>query len=192
LSPGDEREVKNNFPALIVFLVFTFLAALSPASSVAQPAESAECKGIIARLMQETNAKFDHVSGLGNEIFFQHPLVGNLSLACITHRLTGVSMNWDDGSNPPKDWFALAAKAGRAVTGVDRDWLEAAIRKCHRVALKDPSEESDVEIPHARIECQAFTHDGGGVVMSIWITDRGPPKAPEEPETEEPAPNPQP
>ena len=134
--------MKNSFPALIIFPVFTLLAALSPASSVAQSVESPECKGIIARLMQETDAKFDHVSGLGNEVFFRHPLAENLSLTCIAHRLTGVSMNWDDGSNPPKDWFALAAKAGKAVTGVDKDWLEAAIRKCHRVALKDPSGES--------------------------------------------------
>jgi hypothetical protein len=103
-----------------------------------------------------------------------------------------VSLNWDDGAYPPKDWFAVAARAGWAVTGVDADWLEAAIHKCHRVALKDPSEESDVEIPHARVECQAFAHDGGAVVMSIWIDDRGPPKTAEDPQPGEPSPTPEP
>jgi hypothetical protein len=38
-------------------------------------------------------------------------------------------------------------------------------------ALKDKTELADIEIPNAKIECQAFTRDGGGVNISIWIDD---------------------
>jgi hypothetical protein len=41
----------------------------------------------------------------------------------------------------------------------------------HRSALKDKTELVDIEIPNAKIECQAFTRDGGGVNISIWIDD---------------------
>jgi hypothetical protein len=62
-------------------------------------------------------------------------------------------------------------KAGKAVTGVDLKELELASRQCHRSALKDKTELADIEIPNAKIECQAFTRDGGGVNISIWISD---------------------
>ncbi len=81
-------------------------------------------------------------------------------------------MYWDQNGFPPNAWFMLAATAGKAVTGVDPRKLESAIRKCHRAALKDESELSDVEIPNAKIECQAYTRDGGSVGVSIWINDK--------------------
>jgi hypothetical protein len=30
---------------------------------------------------------------------------------------------------------------------------------------------SGLETPKAKIECQAFTRDGGGTMVSIWIGD---------------------
>jgi hypothetical protein len=75
----------------------------------------------------------------------------------------------DASGFPPNEWFGLLAKAGKAVTGVDLKKLESASRQCHSSALKDKTEQVDIEMPNAKIECQTFTRDGGGVNISIWI-----------------------
>jgi hypothetical protein len=59
--------------------------------------------------------------------------------------------------------------------------LETASHKCHRAALKDKSELADVDIPNAKIESQAFTRDGGGVNVHIWMNDHEARKGIEEP-----------
>ena len=51
----------------------------------------------------------------------------------------------------------------------------------YRAALKDKSEQADMDIPNARLECQAFTRDGGGVNIHIWMNDREAGKGIEEP-----------
>ena len=141
-------------------------------------AESAECKEITARLMEATNAELDHYSPSGDNVLLKAP---NMVLSCTSHRLTGISMGWDASDSPPNEWFVLLAKAGKAVTGVDVSKLEAASRKCHRTALKDKTELADLDIPDAKIECQAFTRDGGGVSISIWMNDPEARKGIEEP-----------
>jgi hypothetical protein len=144
------------------------IAAPANAAQSERAADSAECKGIIARLIEATNASFDHYSPLGENVFLKRP---DMVLSCTSHRLTGISLTWDASGFPPNAWFALLAKAGKAVTGVDLKKLESASRQCHRSALKDKSELADLDIPNAKIECQAFTGAGGGVVVSIWIND---------------------
>jgi len=144
--------------------------------------DSPECKEITARIIEETNAKFDHFSPSGDNVFLEHLGANSLVLSCTSHRLTGISINWDKSGYPPNAWFDLAAKAGKAVTGVDANSLVSALHKCHRAALKDSSELSDLEISNAKIECQAFTRDGGGVSMGVWINDHGARKGIEDPE----------
>jgi hypothetical protein len=140
--------------------------------------QSAECKGITARLIELTGTSFDHYSPSGDNVFFRHP---DMHLSCTNHRLTGVSLNWDLSGFPPNEWFTLLALAGKAVTGVDPRILETAAHKCHRAALKDKSELADLDIPNAKIECQAFTRDGGGVDIGIWINEREARKGVEDP-----------
>jgi hypothetical protein len=123
-------------------------------------AQSSECKEITARLIEATNADFDHYSPSGNNVFLKKP---DMVLSCMSHRLSGVSLTWNSSGFPSNEWFGLLARAGKAVTGVDAKTLEAASRKCHRAALRDKSELADLDIPNAKIECQAFTRDGGGV-----------------------------
>jgi hypothetical protein len=91
-----------------------------------------------------------------------------MTLECMTHRLTGVSIGWDQNAFPDNSWFSLAAKAGHALTGVDPKQLEQSIRKCHRQALKEIGGVTELETPNAKIECQALTRNGGGVFISIW------------------------
>jgi hypothetical protein len=140
----------------------------SASTAQTRAADSPECKGIIARLIEATNASLDHYSPSGDNVFLKTP---DIVLSCMNHRLTGISLTWDTNGFPPNAWFVLLAKAGKAVTGVDVRTLETASRQCHRSALKDKTELADLDIPNAKIECQAFTRDGGGVNIGIWMND---------------------
>jgi hypothetical protein len=102
-------------------------------------------------------------------VFFKNP---DIALICDPKFVTYVSLNWDTSGFPPNDWFALLATAGAAVMGLDPKLLEAAAHRCHRAALKDKSELADADLKDAKVECQAFTRDGGGVVISIAKPDR--------------------
>jgi hypothetical protein len=88
-------------------------------------------------------------------------------LICDPKFVTYVSIGWDASGFPPNKWFALLAATGSAVTGVDPKRLEAGAHRCHRAALKDTSELADLDLKEAKIECQAFTKEGGGVVIDI-------------------------
>jgi hypothetical protein len=138
------------------------------ATPVKRAADSAECKGIIARLLDATDSSFDHYSPSGESVFFRSP---KSVLSCTNHQHTGISLTWDASGFPPNEWFGLLAKAGKAVTGADLKKLESAARQCYRSALKDRTKLADIEIPNAKIECRAFTRDGGGVNISIWMDD---------------------
>ena len=164
--------------ALILALAIATIATPANAAQGERAADSAECKGIIARLIEATNASFDHYSPSGDNVFLKGP---DMVLSCTSHRLTGISLTWDASGFPSNAWFALLAKAGKAVTSVDLKRLESASRQCHRSTLKDKTELADIEIPNAKIECQAFTRDGGGVNISIWVNDHESRKGIEEP-----------
>jgi hypothetical protein len=154
--------------SLVNALAIAMSAAPAIAAESGRAADSAECKGITARLIEATGASFDHYSPSGDNVFLKHP---DILLSCTSHRLTGISLAWNASGFPPNTWFALLAKAGNAVTDVDLKKLESVSRQCHRSALKDKTELADIDIPNAKIECQAFTRDGGGVVIGIWMND---------------------
>ena len=165
-SPFDNGVRRPRGAAITILSVFGMTSGF--AAPIERAADSAECKGIIARLLEATDASFDHYSPSGESVFFRSP---KSVLSCASHRHAGISLTWDASGFPPNDWFGLLAKAGKAVTGADLKELESASRQCHRSALKDRTELTDIEIPNAKIECQAFTRDGGGVNISIWIDD---------------------
>jgi hypothetical protein len=137
-------------------LAITILFVSGMISGFAAPIErtvdSADCKGIIARLLEATNASFDHYSPSGDIAFLRSP---KIVLSCKSHRFTGISLTWDASVFPPNAWFGLIAKAGKAVTEVDLKELESASRQCHRSALKDKTELAGVENPQRdnRVSC---------------------------------------
>jgi hypothetical protein len=63
------------------------------------------------------------------------------------------------GRYRPNAWFAIAEKAGQGGDRGGPQKLDAALRKCHRNALKAKSELSELESSKAKIECPAFTRD---------------------------------
>lgn len=146
--------------ALVVLILSLFRAAVAGEHS----AETPECREMTARIIERTNTHFDRFSPSGGSVFFKRP---DMVLICDPKFVTYVSLNWDASGFPPNDWFALAATAGNAVTGVDLKKLEAAAHRCQRAALRDKGEQAAAALPNAAIECQAFTRDGGGVVVTI-------------------------
>jgi hypothetical protein len=150
-----------------IAILFVFGITSGFAAPIERAADSADCKGIIARLLEATDESFDHYSASGKKVFFRNR---KSVLSCTGHGHAGISLEWDAGGFPPNEWFRLLAKAGKAVTGADLKKLESASRHCYRWALKDKTE-ADMEIPNAKIECQAFTPDGGSMNVSIWIDD---------------------
>jgi hypothetical protein len=157
-----------------IAILFVFGITSGFAAPIERTADSAECKGIIARLLEATDESFDHYSPFGKKVFFRNR---KSVLSCTGHRHAGISLTWDAGDFPPNEWFGLLAKAGKAVTGADLKKLESASRQCYRSALRDKTELADMEIPNAKIECQAFALDGsgtnnrGGMNISISIND---------------------
>jgi len=146
------------------------LLMLHPAATAGErSAETPECKEITARIIERTNTHFDHFSPSGGSVFFKRP---DMVLICDPKFVTYLSSNWDVSGFPPKEWFALIARAGSAVTGADLKKLETAAHRCHRAALKDESELATVELQDAAVECQAFTQNGGGVVVDIAMPAR--------------------
>jgi hypothetical protein len=164
--------------ALAITILFVFGMTSGFGAPIERAVDSAECKGIIARLLEATNTSFDHYSPSGDTVFLRSP---KIVLSCKSHRFTGISLTWDASGFPPNTWFGLLMKAGKAVTGVDLKELESASRQCHRLSLKDKGEIAHIEIPNAKLECQAFTRDGGGVNISIWINDQESRRGIEEP-----------
>jgi hypothetical protein len=152
---------------LSIVLAVAVMGATGTQATADKGAQSAECKEITAPLIELTGTTFDHYSPFGDNVFFKKP---DMHLSCTSHPITGVSLSWDDSGVPPNTWFNLLALAGKAVTGVDVRTLEAASHRCPRAALKEKSELADLDIPNAKIECQAFTHDGGGVDIAFRLT----------------------
>jgi hypothetical protein len=150
--------------AIAVIIVFGTGSGF--AAPIERTADSAECKATIARLLEATDESFDHYSPSDENVFFRNP---KSVLSCTGHRHTGFSLTWNAGGFPTNEWFGLLAKAGKAATGADFKELASASRQCYRSALNDKTERADMEIPHAKIECHAFTHDGGGVNISLWM-----------------------
>jgi hypothetical protein len=156
------------FCAAVIAVVFLSGVTSGFADPVERPAESSECRGIVARLLEATDESFDHYSPSGEKVFFKNR---KSVLSCMGHRHAGISLTWDADGFPPNEWFGLLAKAGKAVTGADLKELQSASRECYRAALKDNTELADTEIPNAKVECRTFTHDGRGMNISIWMDD---------------------
>lgn len=129
------------FVTIAALTIATIACNASEDSQRPRPADSPECKETTARLVRATDAQFEEFSPSGENIFFKHTLLEHhgMVLFCGEPRLPEVSLSWEDAF-PPNAWFALAVKAGHAVTRVDFGRLDKAIRRCHIQALKHKSE----------------------------------------------------
>ena len=72
-------------------------AAPAYAAPSERAADSVECKGITARLIEATN-EFRSLFASGDNVFLKGP---DMVLSCTSHRLTGISLTWDASGFPP-------------------------------------------------------------------------------------------
>ena len=131
-------------------------------------AEAPPCKAITNKIVSATHSRFERFSELGTRVLFEHPSSRDLSLSCTSPEKIGVFVR-SDAAEPPAAFFDLATKAGVATTGELMSTLGMAIRNCHRAALQGRTEFAATETPMSKIECQAFTREGGGTSISVWV-----------------------
>lgn len=82
------------------------------------------------------------------------------------------TLNWN-GALPLREFYVLAAKGGSIVHDEAEKLLAKAVGRCIQAAHRSPTELANVLSPKARLECQAFTRDGGGASVSIWARQKG-------------------
>jgi hypothetical protein len=76
---------------------------------------------------------------------------------------------WEGQARPPSNTMALIAKGGEFVTGATRAEIITEMSGCVADALKSSAAENAVrEVRGVKIECQAFTRDGGGGGVTIY------------------------
>src|ERR1700684_2202701 len=92
---------------LAIAILFVFGMTSGFAAPIERAVESAECKGIFARLLEATNARFYHYAPTGDTVFLRSP---KNVLSCKGHRFTGISLIWDASGFPPNAWFGLLVK----------------------------------------------------------------------------------
>jgi hypothetical protein len=154
-----------------VLAVFGFCSLGPPVSAQVRPrppVERTDCRTVTEKIVGATSARFEQFSELGTRVLFAHPSARDLSLSCTSPEKIGVFVRWD-AAEPPAAFFDLATKAGVATTGELMLTLGMAIRNCHRAALQGRTEFAATETPMAKIECQAFTRQGGGTSVSVWV-----------------------
>ena len=76
---------------------------------------------------------------------------------------------WAGQAQPPSNTMALIAKGGEFVTGATGAEITKETSACVADALKsNATENADREVRGVKIECQAFTREGGGAGVTIY------------------------
>jgi hypothetical protein len=146
------------------------LASLAAVSGAERAADSGACKSAISRIVELTGATFDHVSPSGENVFLRHPVAETLRINCTPGLSVAGSIDWD-GAYPPAPYFSLVGAVGAVLTGARPVEVERAARRCQRAALLAAGELADVTTPRMRLNCQAFSRDGGGTAITLSRPD---------------------
>jgi hypothetical protein len=160
---------------IVIALAATLAAATGVAAEPAFPyldsrALRPECKMLVAKLIS-SGAEYDRMtdSGISASVFLKDRHIGWFTLYCgATSDMTDIDAN-SETAHPPQQWFDGVARLGSILTGEISNKLDTGMKKCQQAALKDKTELATADTPKAHLECQAFTRDGGDVVMSVWI-----------------------
>lgn len=106
-------------------------------------------------------------SGIG----LQHGAAIEASYGCPfgSHKGANLFVAWNNQTRPPSATADLISKAGEFLTGTTASELKQEVGACVAKALKPSSNEfAEVEFRGVKIECQAFTRDGGGGNVTIY------------------------
>ncbi|WP_420967316.1 hypothetical protein [Bradyrhizobium sp. B120] len=144
-------------------------AVTLPASTLDDAAKAANClagaKKLAAHLGGGTGRQTSMIVEIG------HVGADNATYGCPfgPKQKADFAVYWEGRARPASNTIALIAKGGEFVTGANRVEITTEASGCVSDALKpNAAENADREIRGVKIECQAFTRDGGGGSVTIY------------------------
>lgn len=132
----------------------------------AASARADQCEALVAKLTAVDGVRYDHASPSGKNHFLAAAPASEISVDCGTASPT--LYIYYEGAFPSREFFALGGRLGSIVLGQPARDIEAAMRGCQQIALKDTSELADVHRAGLSVECQAATRDGGVAGFTIY------------------------
>jgi hypothetical protein len=147
-----------------------FVAAISFVS-INSTALASDCDAVVAQLLAAvpglTFTSTSHMAGAPNfdVAYFKHSQASQIALSC-GPRQPSVSIDLR-GRSPPSGYFELIGLLGSIVTGVPVAAINSGATECRRQALSAAYEMSGFGLAGVRFECAIFTHEGGGMTMTI-------------------------
>jgi len=138
---------------------------------VCSPGHASDCDSIVTLLLAGVpDLKFastSHLAGAPNfdVAYFKHPQAGAIALSCGRSE-PSLSVDWRGGS-PPSGYFELTGLLASIVTGVPVAAIRSGVEQCQKLASATAYEMSGFELAGLRFECAIFTHEGGGMSVTI-------------------------
>lgn len=132
---------------------------------------ASDCDALVPQLLTGvpglTFTNTSHLAGAPNfdVAYFKHPQASQIALSC-GPRQPSLSIDWR-GSSPPVGYFDLIALLGSIVTGVPAAAIHSGSAECERLARATAYEMSGFELAGVRFECAIFTHEGGGMTVTM-------------------------
>jgi hypothetical protein len=148
-----------------------FIFAAVSSVGFSPSALASDCNTIVAQLvagvpgLSFTSAS--HMAGAPNYdvAYLKHPQASQIALSC-SPREPSLSIDWRGGS-APAGYFELIGLLGSILTGVPVDAIRSGSAECQRLAGAAAYEMSGIALAGVRFECAIFTHEGGGMTMTI-------------------------
>ena len=135
------------------------------------PALASDCDAVVAQLLAGvpglTFTSTSHMAGAPNfdVAYLKHSQASQVALSCGPHA-PSLDIDWRGGA-PPAGYFDLVGLLGSIVTGVPVAAINSGATECRRQALAAAYEMSGFELAGVRFECAIFTHEGGGMTLTI-------------------------
>ncbi len=139
--------------------------------SLVSLAQADECDALVAQLLAGVHGltfiSTSHMAGAPNfdVTYLKHPQASQIALSC-GPRVPSLDIDWRGGA-PPAGYFDLIGLLGSIVTGVPVAAINSGAGECRRLASAAAYEMSGFELAGVRFECAIFTHEGGGLTMTI-------------------------
>ena len=104
-----------------------------------------------------------------NIILFRHPQIGGFQLLCpgFPGQNPAVTLSADTAYPSAYFWEAIG-NLGALVTQKSKNSILAGAQQCDRTALTSKDELAEIESDGLKVECQAFTRDGGGTLVTLY------------------------
>ena len=159
-------------------MAIALVECASPVHAQSAPSRPSEkCLSIASRVASAVagTAEIAGSEAVAIQVRTFPPKVFDMRLMCPPGKVDGIDprflhiwVMWDRHSPPPVFW-EVAGASGAVITGAKKDAVIAVAQRCVAKALSDPSVETgEAESKNIRVECHAFTRDGGGNIVMIY------------------------